>query len=116
MTDDEKQNDELKAALSRARERQRVELLVADIGAAAIAHPEILRVAFASVFDLSAVDDNTQRLILVASDAQRQAREARELLVQLHRDIEDMEGRLDAINHELDQARRRQKAARALAT
>jgi len=108
--------DEVEEAFFRKRERERASLLVADLGAASLLHPEILRNAFASLFDLSAVEGEMKRLILIASDAQRQAREARELLVQLHHDLDRIEKRLDGVQHEQEQIDVRPRPVRAAAS
>jgi hypothetical protein len=90
-------DDELILATIKARDRQLAEMMCVTIGLAAELYPDILRTALAKVFDLSAVEDMAKRVIAIATDAQQQAIQARELLVQVTADIEEMEKRIDRL-------------------
>lgn len=70
---------------------------------AADCQPDLLREALSKVFNLAAVEDMARRSMLVVSEAQQAALEVRHLLAAIGKDIEGLEQRLDAINHELTQ-------------
>lgn len=102
---------EMKRALANFRDRQFADLVTLVIGLAARTHPEELRAAIASVFDLKAVEETTQRMMITLSNAQAEVRsiaaEVHSLTDQIHLDVDQLEQRIDALQHDLEQLRRR---------
>lgn len=69
--------------LSRYRDRQFADLLVLLIGIAADTHPQELRNALGQVFDLSAVEETTRRMMCVISKLQAETLALKHDLAQL---------------------------------
>lgn len=94
-------SDDPQAKLSQWRDQQFSTWLVAAIQIAAMTHPEELRKALASVFDLKLVEDYCKRVMNVACEAQNFADQARELCRQVEKQLEGIEKRLDWIESKL---------------
>ncbi len=114
MTDEEK--EELVRATMNARDRQLAEMVVLAIGLAAERHPELIRDALSKVFDLTAVEEHTKRMMALTITANESARESRYLLEQVHKEVDEIERRLDQtqyaikeLHKSLTRAKRRNK-------
>lgn len=75
------------------------------IGWAAEAEPDILRTALRKVFDLSAIEDTTQRMNLHVKSSWLKATECRELVASIEEQLNEIERTIDYLNIRLDKAR-----------
>lgn len=112
MTLDESHDEAaLRLALSRWRDRYFAELIPVLIGLAAETHPEQLRKALAKVFSLECVEEMTQRVMLDTERAQQAASdtatEVRELISQVHVDLDKIDARIDGLRYEVELLERR---------
>ncbi len=81
----------LRSALAHYRDRQFADMLVIVIGLAAETHPEEMRKALARVFDLSAVEETTRRMMALVSQMQAET-------LALKHDLEQLRIEADRIN------------------
>jgi hypothetical protein len=91
----------LRSELGEARNAYFAEMATVWIGLAAATHPEELRKAFASVFDLAGVEESHKRLALVLAQSQAVAVQARELLHEVSVSLDRIEKRLDYLDYTL---------------
>lgn len=91
---------ELLKALAWHRHELFSRLVCIAIGVAAETHKEELRRALGSVFSLQAVERETQRMLGLLTEIQNRAVEAKHLLEAVHKDIDRIEKRMDAIHYE----------------
>ena len=99
--------DEIEAAAARVRD-QYLAMGVAYVVALAVKHhPEIMRTALRSVFDLSAVEVSTARIEVDLAALIGRAIECRELIGQVQVDIEMIERRFDAARMAIETIERR---------
>lgn len=98
--------EKIEKALSRYRDFRFAELLTIAVALAAEQYPDELRKALAVVFDLSAVEESTKRIMEVLSRAQEAALkcqyDTQSLLDAVERDFERLEKRMDAFQFEME--------------
>lgn len=99
--------EEMEHALKRYRDFNFGVWLSVAVELAAREHPELLRSALAKVFDLSAIDEMTQRLLAVASAAQAKAAEARAEAGRLHAEVAELRRQLDSLSDHIQNGRER---------
>ena len=90
--------EEMEHALKRYRDFNFGVWLSVAVELAAREHPELLRQALARVFDLSAVEEMTKRLLSVASAAQAKAAEARAEAGRLHAEVAELRRQVDLLS------------------
>ena len=91
-------DDDAVKILQHARDEQFAELLTLAIGLAARTHPEIIRNALASVFDTTAIEADTERML-------KQAAHARDLLAGLRDEAEELRRQIFELRKEIDAVR-----------
>lgn len=101
---DEANHHEILMAASRRAQRQRAELLAAEIILAAEIEPDMIRNALRKVFDLSALMESGKRTALVYADIQRMSGEAMALLGEIVKQLDEIDGRIDGLHYRLDEA------------
>ncbi len=98
--------EELENAWNSYHQKNMVHFMLFALQMAAHQNPEKIKSLLEEVFDLSAVEDMARRTMLVASDAQRVAREAavevRVLKEQIMTDLENIERAVDCLHARLD--------------
>jgi hypothetical protein len=91
--------EEILQTLINTNQRQLVQMLVMTIGLAAELQPELLKEALSKVFDVSAIKDCTDRMMVLLAQcqdrAQRVAIEVEALSDAVNKDIQVIEHRLD---------------------
>jgi hypothetical protein len=97
-------SDDDREKLSHWRNEAFATLVLATLQLVGETHPELLRQALASAFDLAAIEAGMKQVLRVASDARLSADEARELLAVIDAKFDALDRRLDALNLRLDQA------------
>jgi hypothetical protein len=85
---DEQEAEDMLGVITRTAGREWAGMIVLAIGIAARAEPEMVRKALASVFDLQAVEDCTQRMMVAVSKCQAALDELRVQYRQLQVDLE----------------------------
>ncbi len=108
MTDDETRM--AKAALSQWRDGYFAHLITVSLGLAAETHPEEIRAALSSVFNLSDIKSVGERAMVVVSDAQMIAHQARDEIMRMHLEIESLRCELDGLRHEIERMHAGQSA------
>jgi hypothetical protein len=90
-------------AIARSRDVLFADMIALAIGLAAETHPDLLRNALARVFDLSAVEDTSKRILAVVTDCQSRCHaiqlEVSALLTTVREDINEVEKQLDGLRH-----------------
>ncbi len=91
-------------ALAHHRDALHAQLLVEQIGLAALTHPELLQKALASVFDMKAVEAQITRIMASLLDAQRLANQTWNTVNDLDRQVAQLRDKMLAleIDKELD--------------
>jgi cell division protein FtsB len=104
--------DEVILSMAEHRNYAFAHWLALSIGMAAETHPEEMRKALGSVFDLGLVEDYARRSMAVVTEAQRHAQqvaaEVRELAAEVTKDIEELEKSIDLLHSRI------RKGARAV--
>lgn len=94
--------------LRATRELRHAEDFLVDFSLASEAHPEILRAALAAVFDLSAVDSAAKRAVLIATEAQQQAKDitdqARWMLDDVAKEATRIRAEVEGLEYRLQRA------------
>lgn len=85
-------NDEIKSAVARARDESFAQMLLLQIGLVAETHPDILKKALSSVFDLTIWENNARK---ISADILEQSKKLSELRMGI-RDATDELNRLRA--------------------
>lgn len=99
--------EDLRRVAAHARDSSLATCVTLVLGLAAQTHPEEIQRALASVFDLRAVEDQANRIMLVVAAAQQKAAAAHELFLALQADLDVIERRLDALNLALETLERK---------
>lgn len=98
--------DDVTERLAFYRDREFASLVLVVIGLVAETHPEELRAALGRAFDLAAVEEQHRRVAALLAGTQalaaNQAAEVRHLVEAVHKDIDKIEGRIDALREYLD--------------
>lgn len=96
-----------------AAARQLANLLKATIQLAATADPDALREALASVFDVSAIEEYMKtmqdQMLQVSKTVQTLRSETRALIDAIHKDVEQLEQRIDTITYAIEELELRRK-------
>lgn len=99
--------EQLTIALTHATAGTISNMVCLAIGLAAEAHPDEIRKALASVFDLTLLEDAARRAMVIVTEAQAKAREieqvVRTLKTQLLDDLANIEKRIEALNVAVDE-------------
>jgi hypothetical protein len=96
-------SDPLDTALKVSGRRHAMALCESIVLAAETA-PDVLREALSKVFSLQAVEESAKRSMLFLTEIRTQATEAKELLLCIHKGLDDVEARFDAVNRRIDRA------------
>ena len=103
----ETRNDALDA-LRLYRDRNLAQTVLVLVHLVAESHPDELRAALSSVFDLSAVDSAAKRAVLIATEAQQQAKDitdrSRWLLDDVTKDIDRVRAEVEGLEFRLSKA------------
>ena len=83
------------------RDKEFSALILIAIQLVADTHPEELRRAIGAAFDLSAVEDRIRRIMGDVEEAVKQATEARCMLAELQRDLEQYRDAKDGLANEI---------------
>lgn len=101
-------------ALARFRDEWFADLIAVVVGIAVERHPEAMKAALSTVFDLSSVEESERRMMLVLSDAQAQAQQARQEISDLRAELDQAAQRMDSLLHAQKCLEARQRASMAV--
>jgi hypothetical protein len=93
------EREELLIATSFATLGKLAETVTLVVGIAAERHPEEIRKALSAVFDLSAVEESTKRVMLVLSRVQADAKDVKDLLGVIQEELASLSKRLDQLEY-----------------
>lgn len=77
-------------------------LVLGIVRLVAESHPDLLRDALAGVFDLKAIERDHRRVLALQDEARQRFQADRELLMAIQKDVERIEGQIDALHYRLD--------------